>query len=65
MSFKYPLSAAVKIGISGEAGQVKGRADYVSAGNQYYVHYLAADGRAVNAWFDEDEIQPVSEMPTA
>lgn len=26
--------------------------------NQYYVHYLAADGRGVDGWFDEGELSP-------
>ncbi|MGU0197942.1 hypothetical protein [Enterobacter roggenkampii] len=54
--FKYGLGQAVKVSISGEAGHVKARAEYTNCKNQYLVHYLAADGRAVDAWFDESEL---------
>lgn len=57
--FKYELSTPVEILISGEAGHVKARAEYVTNANAYLVHYKAADGRAVDNWFDESEIQAV------
>ncbi|WP_140920185.1 hypothetical protein [Limnobaculum xujianqingii] len=60
MSFKYPLGAVVAISVSCEVGHVKGRAEYGNSESQYYVHYLAADGRAVNDWFEESEIRPAS-----
>lgn len=49
----------VKVTISGEQGHVKARAEYTNCRNQYLIHYLAADGRAVDSWFDEDELTPV------
>lgn len=54
--FKYPLGIAVKATISGETGRIKGRAEYTNTENQYYVHLLAADGRAIDRWFDENEL---------
>lgn len=56
MSFKFELTQVVQVSISGEEGHVKGRAEYATDTNQYFIHYLAADGRAVNRWFDEGEL---------
>lgn len=58
MSFKHSLGQAVKVTISGESGSVKARAEYNSGPNQYLIHYLAADGRAVDSWFEESELSP-------
>jgi len=55
--FMFELAAKVVVLISGEAGQIKARAEYVNHANAYLIHYKAADGRAVDSWFDEDEIQ--------
>lgn len=63
--FKLELGQKVKVIISTEEGIVKGRAEYPDSPNSYYVHYRAADGRAVNSWFNEDEltsIQPATEI---
>ncbi|KAF1367140.1 hypothetical protein [Yokenella regensburgei] len=57
MLFKYELGQVVKVSISGEEGHVKARAEYTNCCNQYLIHYQAADGRAVDAWFEEGEIQ--------
>lgn len=45
--FKHELGQVVQVTISGEEGHIKGRAEYQNDANQYYVHYLSADGRAV------------------
>ena len=60
MSFKFALSQAIKVTISGEEGYVKGRAEYANMNNQYSIHYLTADGRGVDGWFDEGELSPSS-----
>ena len=60
MSFKYLLGAVVEVGVSGEVGHVKGRAQYTGHMDGYLIHYQAADGRAVDSWFDENEIKPAS-----
>lgn len=59
MSFKHILGQVVFVTISGEVGHVKARAEYNSGPNQYLIHYLAADGRAVDSWFEEGELSPV------
>ncbi|PWI80494.1 hypothetical protein DEO48_08340 [Enterobacter sp. CGMCC 5087] len=56
MKFKYELTQVVQIAISGEEGHIKGRAEYATCGNHYFVHYLAADGRAAERWFEEGEL---------
>ncbi|HDT2133536.1 hypothetical protein F3J31_12725 [Enterobacter sp. Acro-832] len=58
IKFKYGLKQQVKVAISGETGHVKARAEYANFTNQYLIHYLAADGRAVDSWFDESELTP-------
>ena len=59
INFKHELGQVVKVTISGEEGHVKARAQYINCSNQYLIHYLAADGRAVDSWFDEGELTPV------
>ncbi|MEI9716327.1 hypothetical protein [Moellerella wisconsensis] len=56
--FKHELGQAVQVTISGEEGNVKARAEYQDGPNQYYIHYLSADGRAQDAWFEEGELSP-------
>lgn len=57
--FKFELGQKVKVSISGESGFVKGRAEYEDGPNQIFIHYLAADGRAVDDWFQESELEAV------
>lgn len=61
MSFKFDLNQFMEIGISGEMGHIKSRAESCNHCNQYLVHYKAADGRAVESWFDEDDIAAVED----
>lgn len=61
MKFKYELSQAVKVTISGEEGHIKARAEYTTSGNHYFVHYLTADGRATDSWFEESELTAVAQ----
>ncbi|WP_430689868.1 hypothetical protein [Klebsiella variicola] len=58
MSFKHELGQVVNVTISEEEGHIKARAEYTHAPNQYLIHYRAADGRAVDAWFEEGELSP-------
>ena len=58
--FKFELGQQVKVSISGEEGKVKGRGEYIDSASQYWLHIKGADGRAVNAWFYESEIEAVS-----
>ncbi|WP_387467645.1 hypothetical protein [Photorhabdus sp. RM323S] len=59
--FKYKLGQAVKINISIEVGEIKGRAEYINHINNYWISYRASDGCATEGWFDEDEISPADE----
>lgn len=58
-SFRFELGDQVAISVSGEKGQIKGRAEYQTAENAYLVRYVKADGCAVEAWWDETALQPV------
>lgn len=55
--FKFELGQQVSIKASGEKGTVEACAKYISSGNSYYIHYRAADGRAVTQWFEERHIE--------
>lgn len=59
--FKHELGQVVQVTISGEEGHVKARAEYKSGVNQYLIHYLTADGRGVDGWFEEEELSLVEE----
>jgi hypothetical protein len=56
-SFKFSLGSNVRLVVSGESGHVRGRAEYVSGEDSYLVHYKAADGRAVEAWWPESALE--------
>jgi hypothetical protein len=62
MSFKFELNQHVCIAASGEVGQAVGRAEYVNAANNYYVRYMARDGRAVEQWWPEDALEDGTAM---
>lgn len=48
----------VKIKVSGEQGVITGYSQHKrSKGPQFYVEYKAADGRATDAWFFEDQLE--------
>lgn len=57
MGFKFNLGEKVTVDVSGETGEVLGRAEYTTSANNYYVRYRAADGRAVEAWWQEDALK--------
>lgn len=54
--FKFDLDQQVKIDVSGEQGKVLARAEYSTAENNYYIRYKSADGRAVEAWWQESAL---------
>ncbi|GHB33817.1 hypothetical protein GCM10007094_23370 [Pseudovibrio japonicus] len=56
-NFKFELEEKVQIKASGESGKIIGRAEHSNAINNYRVHYKAADGRAVDAWWDECDLE--------
>ncbi len=56
-SFAFALGQQVRIAASGEAGQIVGRAEYISSCSSYLLRYQGADGRAIEAWWTEDALQ--------
>lgn len=54
--FQFELKAKIKIAISGERGEVIGRAEYTTAEPSYFVRYVTADGRAVEQWWTESSL---------
>lgn len=56
-TFQFNLGGKVTIKTSGESGEIIGRADYKSHCNSYMLRYKAADGRAVEGWWEEDSLQ--------
>lgn len=54
--WEFELGQPVEIANSGERGVVIGRSEYVSSENLYSIRYLAADGRAVEAWWGESAL---------
>lgn len=55
--FVFELGQKVKISISGETGEVIGRAEYIDCNPQIYVRYVSADGRAVEIWWVQDALE--------
>jgi hypothetical protein len=55
-TFTYELGAQVTLAMSQEHGEIVGRAEYTNAADAYYVRYVAADGRQVEAWLSEDAL---------
>lgn len=58
--FAFELSQRVQLAGSLERGIVKARAEYLHSENQYLVHYLAGDGRMVDAWWGESDLVSAS-----
>lgn len=58
--FKFGLNDAVAIDVSNESGVVIGRAEYRTSTYRYLVRYKAADGRAVEAWWDAAALAPAA-----
>jgi hypothetical protein len=54
--YKFSLGDKVKITISGEEGQIIGRAEYLADTRQYQILIKAAGGRAVTDWWAADFI---------
>lgn len=55
-NFAFKLGQGVTIKVSGEEGYIQGRAHYVDSNPQYNVRYKSADGRAVEAWWNESAL---------
>lgn len=59
--FAFALGDHVNLSLSHEEGIVIGRAEYTNIPPQYFVRYVAADGRQVQDWFCDDAIEHVGE----
>lgn len=55
--FLFNIAQAVRITVSGERGEVIGRAEYKTSCNSYLVRYRGADGQAREAWWTEDALE--------
>jgi len=53
---KFSLGAFVEIDCSGEEGKIIGTAQYIDGKDKCLIRYQAADGRAVESWWDEDAL---------
>lgn len=56
-TFKFNLGQQVTIAVSGETGEILGRAEYTTAENNYYIRYKSTDGRAIENWWVESALQ--------
>ena len=59
--FKFKIGDRAQLIVSGESGRITGMSLYEHGGPQYFLHYKAADGRAVSQWWDESNLEPVPE----
>jgi hypothetical protein len=55
--FTFSMNQTVKISASGETGSIIARAEYAVGGNSYLLRYKAADGRAVESWWNESALE--------
>lgn len=55
----FDLKSKVKIIVSGEEGEIIGRAEYTYCENQYYIRYKTADGRAIESWWTASAIEVI------
>lgn len=60
MPFKFALNQTVVIVVSGETGDIIGRAEYMCCNPSYLIRYKANDGRAVEAWWSEEALDALS-----
>lgn len=55
--FGFELNDQIKIKASKETGIITGRAEYTNAEPSYRIFYCAGDGRAVEGWWSESQIE--------
>lgn len=64
--WKFGLNDDVRISVSGEVGTVIGRAEYATSDEpNYWVRYKAADGRAVESWWQQSALELVARRADA
>lgn len=64
-TFTFDIGGQVKIRCSGEQGEVIGRAEYSGSEDQYLIRYRCADGRATQAWWEEDALEDAEQQKSA
>ena len=57
MAFEFDLGEKVRIEVSGETGEVRGRAEYSTSANNYLLRYCTNNGQAVENWWQEDALK--------
>ncbi|MBX3488901.1 hypothetical protein [Parvibaculum sp.] len=62
--FQHELGEAVTL-ISGEAGKVIARAEYLEATPSYYIRYVTAQGELTERWWGAEAIGPNDAAPVA
>lgn len=62
-TFKFQFDQQVSIKVSGEVGDIIGRADYPNREAGYFLRYKATDGRAAESWWDESALENASATP--
>lgn len=60
-AFKYSNGDHVTIHTTGEKGQIRARAEWLTGNVSYYVSYKSAQGEFREAWLDEDHLSPFVE----
>jgi len=60
-TFKFGLGDHVTIHLSGEKGQIRARAEWLTGNVSYYLAYTSAKGEFREAWIDEDHLSPFVE----
>lgn len=55
--FKFDIGQQVMIAISGESGEVIGRAEYADSENSYFLRYKDAQGMAREEWWREGALR--------
>lgn len=56
-AFKFELGQQVEIKVSGESGEVIGRAEYADSENSYFLRYKDAQGMAREEWWREGALR--------
>lgn len=55
-TFKFVIGANVSLSMSGEKGEIIGRAEYKTESNKYYVRYVTAQGSQTEDWISENAL---------
>lgn len=58
--FKFENGSKLRLIGSEEQGIVIGRAQFASSDDQYYLRYLAGDGRLIESWWDVNALEFVA-----